>query len=43
MEGKINGKKRRGRPRDTNLEYIKKVRSRTSYEGMKILAKKREQ
>ena len=42
MEGKINGKRGRGRPRETNLGNLKKLLSLASYEDMKRLADNRE-
>jgi len=35
MEGKINGKKERGRPRETNLGNMKKLLSLASYKEIK--------
>jgi len=43
MEGKINGKRGRGRPRDTNLGNIKKLLSLKSHKEMKRLTDKREE
>jgi len=43
MERKINGKRGRDQPRDTNLENIKKLLSLISYEEMKQLVEKREE
>jgi len=42
MEGKINEKRGRERPRDTNLGNTKKLLFIPSYEAMKRLARKRE-
>lgn len=43
MEGKINGKRGRRRPRDTNIGSTKKLLSLPSYEAMKRLAGKKEE
>lgn len=42
MEEKINGKKGRGRPTESNLGNMKKVLSLANYEGMKRLVDKKE-
>jgi hypothetical protein len=42
MEGKINGKKGRGLPRETNLRNMKKLLSLGSYTEMKKLADNKE-
>ena len=43
MEGKINRKRGRGRPRDTNLGNTKKLLSVPSYEAMKRLTRNKEE
>jgi len=43
MEGKINGKRGRERPRDSNLRNIKKLLSLPSYEVVNRLAGKKEE